>query len=278
MPFNTLTLSVDSDLAKLTFNRPEKRNAISLEMIEELLAALDEIEHGTARVAILTGAGRAFCSGMDLDALQALAAQSRAHHAPAGGAGGGEPGRASEASLNDSRRMRHMFHRIHTFSKPLIAAVNGPAIAGGCGIATLCDFTLAAPEAKFGYTEVRIGFIPALVSVFLLRQIGEKAARDLLLTGRIIDAGEALRIGLITEVVPSGQLLDRARQLAAQLCENSPTSIAYTKRLLNEFGRARIDHELELAVQENAVIRSTVDFREGLAAFLEKRRPLWRRD
>jgi methylglutaconyl-CoA hydratase len=171
-----------------------------------------------------------------------------------------------------------MFHRIYAFPKPLIAAVNGPAIAGGCGIATLCDFTLAAPEAKFGYTEVRIGFVPALVSVFLLRQVGEKRARDLLLTGRIIDAAEALSIGLITEVVPDGQLLDRARQLAAQLIENSPTSLACTKRLLNEFNRTIIDQQLDLALEENAGIRSTPDFREGLAAFLERRRPVWRKD
>jgi len=276
MPFSTLTLSIDSEIATLSFNRPEKRNAISPQMIEELLAALDEIEHGAARVAILTGAGRAFCSGMDLDALQALAKQSRAHHLRSSGTAGIAP--PSEASLEDSRRMRHMFHRIYTFSKPLIAAVNGPAIAGGCGIATLCDFTLAAPEAKFGYTEVRIGFIPALVSVFLLRQVGEKAARDLLLTGRVIDAAEALRIGLVTEVVPAAQLLDRARQLAAQLMENSPTSIAYIKRLLNDFSQASIDPQLDLALEENARIRSTADFREGLAAFLEKRKPAWHRD
>lgn len=277
MSYNTLTLSIESDAATLTFNRPEKRNAISPQMIEELLEALDEIEHGPARVAILTGAGRAFCSGMDLDALQVLAVQSQEHQARGASSGGGMA-QPSDASLKDSRRMRHMFHRIYTFPRPLIAAVNGPAIAGGCGIATLCDFTLATPEAKFGYTEVRIGFIPALVSVFLLHQIGDKAARDLLLTGRIVDASEALRIGLITEVVPAEQLLDRARQLAAQLIENSPTSLAYTKRLLSEFSRARIEQDLELAMKENARIRSTADFREGLAAFLEKRKAIWRHD
>jgi len=278
MPYNTLTLSIDSDIATLTFNRPEKRNAISPQMIEELLEALDEIERGPARVAIITGAGRAFCSGMDLDALQVLAAQSQEHQGEKGRTGVGGMAQPSEASLEDSRRIRHMFHRVYTFPRPLIAAVNGPAIAGGCGIATLCDFTLAAPEAKFGYTEVRIGFIPALVSVFLLDQIGEKAARDLLLTGRIVDAVEALRIGLITEIVPADKLRDRARQLAAQLIENSPTSLASTKRLLSEFSRARVEEDLELAMKENARIRSTADFREGLAAFLEKRKAVWRRD
>src|SRR2546422_200494 len=170
MPYATLTLQTERDFAAITLNRPEKRNAISTEMIEELLAALEEAEASPARVVILTGAGKAFCSGMDLDALAALAQQS------------------PEQNLEDSKRMARMFRRLWSYSKPLIAAVNGPAIAGGCGIATLCDFTLAVPEAKFGYTEVRIGFIPAIVSVFLIRQIGEKRARDLLLTGRIFDA------------------------------------------------------------------------------------------
>lgn len=278
MRYDTLTLTIDSGIATITFNRPDKRNAISPGMIEELLEALDQIEHGQGRVAILTGAGSAFCSGMDLDALQVLAAQSREHQGAGGGTSTGAMAQPSEASLKDSRRMRHMFHRIYTFPRPLIAAVNGPAIAGGCGIATLCDFTLAAPEAKFGYTEVRIGFIPALVSVFVLRQIGEKAARDLLLTGRVIDAAEALRIGLITEIVPGDKLLDRARELAAQLIENSPTSLAYTKRLLSDIFRARVEQDLELATEENARIRSTADFREGLAAFLEKRKPVWHHD
>ena len=145
---------------------------------------------------IITGAGKAFCAGMDLDGLRAIAEQSPQQH------------------LEDSRRMANMFCRIYSLAKPLISAVNGAAIAGGCGIATLADFTLAVPEAKFGYTEVKIGFIPALVSVFLRRQVGEKTARDLLLSGRIIDAAEALRLGLVTEIVPAESLIERARELA----------------------------------------------------------------
>ena len=153
---------------------------------------------------ILTGAGKAFCSGMDLEALQAIAGQS------------------PEQNLEDSREMARMFHRLYGFPKPLITAVNGAAIAGGCGIATLSDFTLAVPEAKFGYTEVSIGFIPALVSVLLRRQIGEKRARELLLTGRIIDAAEAFRLGLVTEIVPAENLLPRAREVAAHCWKQAP--------------------------------------------------------
>lgn len=275
MAHKTLILEFDGEIATLTLNRPEKRNAISQEMIEELFAAFDELESGQARAVILTGAGKAFCAGMDLSSLQALAAQSEKHKVLKGGVMKGGLPRASDANVADSRRLARLFRRIYDFPKPLIAAVNGPAIAGGCGIATFCDFTLAAPETKFGYTEVRIGFMPALVSVFLVRQIGEKRARDLLLSGRIFGAEEALRLGLITEIVPVEKLMSRARELATELLAVSPTSLVFTKRLLREMFEKDLDRQLELALQENARIRSTPDFREGLAAFLEKRKPVW---
>ena len=153
--------------------------------------------------------------------------------------------------------------------------MNGPAIAGGCGIATLCDFTLAAPEAKFGYPEVRIGFLPAVVSIFLIRQIGEKRARDLLLTGRVIDAAEAHRLGLVTQIVPAKELMIAAQVLAADLLACSPVSLHMTKKLLCDFAAPEIARELELATAESARIRMTLDFREGLEAFLQKRKPIW---
>jgi methylglutaconyl-CoA hydratase len=275
MAYNTLTLEYDNELATLTLNRPEKRNAISPEMIEELLAAFDQLEARRPRVVILTGAGKAFCAGMDLQALETLARQMPEHRVLKGGVLQDGLPHASDASLDDARRMAHLFRRIYHFPKPLIAAVNGAAIAGGCGIATMCDFTLAAPEARFGYSEVRIGFLPALVAVFLVRQIGEKRARDLLLSGRIIDAGEAHRLGLVNEVVPLDKLLERARALAEELSASSPTSLVYTKGLLRALGEPELDREIELALQENARVRLTADFREGLNAFLEKRKPVW---
>lgn len=271
----SIHLDYDGNLAVLTLNRPEKRNAISPEMIEELLTALDELESGPVRVAILTGAGKAFCAGMDLEALKALVEGAKEHHVLKGGVLKGGIPRASDANLADSRRIAHLFRRLYDFPKPLIAAVNGAAIAGGCGIATLCDITLAVPEAKFGYSEARIGFVPALVSVFLIRQIGEKRARDLLLTGRIIGAEEAHRLGLVNEVAPAEKLLERAREIAGDLIAASPSSLVATKRLLRALSAKDLDHELELAMEENARIRSTADFREGLAAFLEKRPAIW---
>jgi len=258
MAFRTLKLEFDGALAVITLTRPEKRNAISTEMIDELLGALADVQSSVARVAILTGEGKAFCSGMDLDELRAIASRSPAEH------------------LEDSRRMARLFRTVYAFPKPIIAAVNGAALAGGCGLATLADFTLAVPEAKFGYTEVRIGFIPALVSVFLRRQLGEKRTRDLMLTGRIFNAAEAQTIGLVNEVVPPEDLMNAARRLAETLIASSPTSLARTKRLLVQISEAELDREISMAVKENADIRTTADFREGLSAFLEKRAPNWK--
>lgn len=257
MHFKTLTLAQSSPTATITLTRPEKRNAISYALIEELLAALRLVEHSSARVLILTGSGAAFCSGMDLDELRQLL------------------GRTPEQNLEDSKVMAVLFRTLYEFPKPTIAAINGHAIAGGCGLATLCDFSLAVPEAKFGYTEVKIGFLPAIVSAFLLRQVGEKAARDLLLTGRLISAEEAQRLGMITELVPADSLLTRAAELAAQLAENSPASLRATKKLLRDYASAQLDSEIEHAVRANAEIRAGADFREGVSAFLEKRKPEW---
>src|ERR1700722_4222689 len=257
MPYKTIQIAYDARVATITLNRPDKRNAISFELIDDLLRAFDEIAKSDALVIILTGAGKAFCSGLDLDNLKALL------------------GRSPEQNLHDSQTMVRLFRSLYEFPKVTIAAVNGAAIAGGTGLALLCDFTLAVPEAKFGYTEARIGFVPAIVSTFLLRQVGEKHARDLLLTGRLFGADEAARMGLINEIVPAENLMTRARELAALLMENSPTSLLATKQLLTDHARAELDAQLTAAVRENAAIRNTADFREGISSFLEKRKPTW---
>ncbi len=259
--YTALTITYDGALATVTLNRPEKRNAITYTLMDDLLRALEEVEQSPAQVLILTGSGKAFCAGMDIEDLHKVATLT--------------PEASQADSLRTTRLLRTLFVSLYKFPKVTIAAVNGPAIAGGCGLATLCDFTIAATEAKFGYTEVRIGFIPALVSTFLLRQVGEKQARDLLLTGRIISADEAFRLGLATEVVAADKLMDRVRELADTLLKNCPTSLQATKRLLRTFSGEELDRELVAAVEENVRIRSTADFREGVTSFLEKRKPNW---
>jgi methylglutaconyl-CoA hydratase len=255
--YSTLTLEFNGEIANITLNRPDKRNAINTQMIADLQASLDTIEKSHSRVVIVSGAGKAFSAGMDLEMLAAITKQSPAEN------------------QEDARRIAKMLRRIWSFPRPMIAAVNGPAYAGGCAVATLCDFTLATPDAKFGYTEVKIGFLPAIVSVFLTRQIGDKRSRDLLLTGRLITAAEAKEFGMVTEVVANEQLMDRALALANDLIAASPSSLTRAKHLLTSAAAPGVDHDLERAILENARIRCTPDFKEGVASFLEKRKPVW---
>jgi methylglutaconyl-CoA hydratase len=257
MNYQALQLASDGNIATITLNRPEKRNAISFQLVEELLAALDEIERSDAQVVILTGAGKVFCAGMDLEELKSLL------------------GKTHDENVKDSARMAKLFRRLYEYPRPTIAAVNGAAIAGGTGLATMCDFTLAVPEAKFGYTEVRIGFLPAIVSSILVWQVGHKIARDLLLTGRLFDAAVAHRYGLVNEVVEADRLMARARELALEILENSPSSVRATKKLINSFISRSLDEQIASAVEDNARIRTTADFREGITSFLEKRKPRW---
>jgi methylglutaconyl-CoA hydratase len=175
----------------------------------------------------------------------------------------------------DAQRVAHLFRTLYELPIPTIATVHGPAIAGGTGLATICDFTLATPAAKFGYTEARIGFVPALVSAYLALQLGDKRSRDLLLTARIFDATEAHRLGLVNEIVAPDDLTQRAHALATSLIDNSPQALAATKRLLAAQNKAWLDAAIEAALDANAQARETADFREGVAAFLEKRKPTW---
>jgi len=258
LQFNTIQYAESQGVITITLNRPDKRNSISYELIRDLLAGLEAAAASPAQVLILTGAGKSFCAGMDLGNLKELF------------------GRTQEQSIQDSETAGRLFRAIYDFPKPTIAAVNGAAIAGGTGLVTVCDFALAVPEAKFGYTEVRIGFIPAIVSSFLIPIVGEKRSRELLLTGRIFNAEEAHKLGLVNEIVQPDQLMKRAGELAAQLLENSPASLRATKNLLSGYTRDQLDRQIAQAVRLNAAIRQTADFKEGISAFLEKRKPKWK--
>jgi methylglutaconyl-CoA hydratase len=256
--YATLHTHTDGGILTLTMNRPEKRNALNPTMMEELTHALEAAgENPACEVILLTGAGEAFCAGLDLEHLEALNAKTPEEH------------------RTDSIRVARLLRTLYDTPKPTIAVVHGAAIAGGMGLATICDFTLATPEAKFGYTEVKIGFIPAIVSAFLRGQIGDKHVRDLLLTGRLIKAPEALELGLLTQIVAEPELMQEARGLAKRLLCNSPAAMQATKRLLSEHAHHHLDEEIERAIDANVEARTTEDFKEGVRSFLEKRKPDW---
>lgn len=244
---------VEPPTARITLNRPDKRNALNGSVLRELRTAFENIRNDPAiRVVILQGAGKAFCAGADLGYLQEISNYSVLEN------------------MEDSRLLQETFHAIYSFPKPVIAKVHGPAIAGGCGLATVCDFTIAARNgAKFGYSEVKIGFIPAVVSVYLLRKIGDTRTRRILLSAEIFSADEAERIGLITRVVDDDRLDETTNELASVLAANSPSSLALTKEMLNNLQDMPLDSGLRYAATMNAITRMTDDCRNGIAQFLK---------
>jgi methylglutaconyl-CoA hydratase len=251
--------SVADQTASITLNRPEKRNALSPELVTELKAAFNKAEQDVAvKIVVLKANGESFCAGADLGYLQQLQNFS------------------FEENLADSNHLKELFLKIYTLNKVVIAQVQGHALAGGCGLAAVCDFTFSVPEAKFGYTEVRIGFIPALVSVFLIRKLGEQKARHLLLTGEIIKAEAALALGLITEVIPATELENHVKGFTQNLIkQNSAQSMHLTKHLINEVQNRTLEEALSFAANQNAKARATEDCKKGIAAFFNKQDIKW---
>ncbi|MGI9175133.1 MAG: enoyl-CoA hydratase/isomerase family protein, partial [Rhodothermales bacterium] len=248
--------------ATLTMNRPEKRNALSADLVASLKGTLAEAaEDPDVRVVVLTGAGKAFSAGADLAALEALQEATPMEN------------RA------DSEALAGLFEQIYLFPKPVIAKINGHAIVGGCGLAAACDFALAADGAKLGFTEVRIGFVPAIVAVFMVRKLGEAVVRDLLLRGRLVEASEAAGLGLIHQAVPADQLDEAVASLADELAtETSASALALTKRLLADVRGMGLGEALAYAVQANAFARGTADCQAGIRAFLAKEPPPWKKE
>ncbi|HBK88003.1 MAG: enoyl-CoA hydratase-related protein [Cyclobacteriaceae bacterium] len=250
---------VTDRIGTITLNRPEKRNALSPGLIQTLHEIFLRAEQDDrCKVIVLRAEGEAFCSGADLGYLQQLQQFT------------------VDENLEDSRRLRDLLLLMYRLKKVIIAEVQGSAIAGGCGLMTVCDFAFTVPDAKFGYTEVRIGFVPALVSVFLIRKIGEARARQLLLTGKLVAAAEAHQMGLITEVVAPEKLSTSVRQLAASLIKNvSAASLQLTRRLIDEVQNYPLEEALERAAKENAIARGTDDCKKGVASFLNKQPLSW---
>ncbi|WP_038068711.1 enoyl-CoA hydratase/isomerase family protein [Thermus scotoductus] len=241
---------------RVFLNDPKRRNPLSPEMVEGLLQALEEAEKDPeARVLVLSGRGSAFSAGADLAFLEKVT----------------ELG--AEENYRHSLSLMRLFHRLYTFPKPTVAAVNGPAVAGGAGLATACDLLVMDQEAKLGYTEVKIGFVAALVSVILVRAVGEKVAKDLLLTGRLVGAEEAKALGLANRIAKSGKALEEALALAEELAKNAPTSLRLTKELLLALPGMGLEDGFRLAALANAWVRETGDLKEGIRAFFEKRSP-----
>ncbi|HVS37806.1 MAG TPA: enoyl-CoA hydratase-related protein [Gemmataceae bacterium] len=244
--------------AVLTLNRPDRRNALSRPLIAALSDAFARAAADSAvRCVIVTGSGPAFCAGMDLAELQeSLTAKG-----------------AESPVWQDAVQLASLYEHIYSSPKPTIAAVNGPAVAGGAGLVCVCDLAVAAPEAKFGYAEVRRGLVAAMVMPHLLRHVGERTARYLLLTGELIDAETARQTGFINAVAPAARLMETAMNWARSLAEGGPQALAQTKDLLHRFSRQALS--MEEAAKASAAPRLTEECRQGLEAFFNRRPAPW---
>lgn len=254
-----LGYEVKERIAVLTLNRPEKKNALNPQLIQALHAGLDEAGRDpSVRVVLLKARGDVFCSGADLEYLASLQDHSL------------------EENLADSRLLKDLFVRIYTHEKMVISQVEGPALGGGCGLATVCDLCYCAPRIPLGYPEVRLGFLPALVSVFLIRRIGESRARELLLTGETIESERALQMGLITGVQEKNRIGEFVWDQAIRLArKTSAQSIAWTKGLIAGIQDREPADSLEWSALRNAQIRGCEDFQRGLRSFLDGEKIIW---
>jgi methylglutaconyl-CoA hydratase len=246
-------------IAYIILSRPEKRNALNAEIVSLLKAAFRKAEDDTAvKVVVLSAEGDVFCAGADLEYLQQLQKNSL------------------EENKKDSDQLAELFKIIYTLKKAVIAQINGHAIAGGCGLAAVCDISFAIPEAHFAYTEVKIGFIPAIVMVFLIRKIGEGKAREMLLSGNLINAHIAKEYGLINFITDKDKLAEEVYQYASKLChENSAQSMELVKSMMLAIQGKNINEALEFAAEMNAEARGTEDCKKGISAFLNKEKIKW---
>jgi enoyl-CoA hydratase/carnithine racemase len=259
----TVVVKVDPPAGTIVLNRPDKRNAISRQMLADLSQALDDLhQERRVRAVILTGAGPAFCAGMDLSEMQATAQMPQAD--------------AWQQWHEDAVQYRELLDKLLQYPKPIIAAVNGPALAGGVGLILASDVVIAAGEAKFGLPEPRRGIVAGIISPLLVFRIGASHAANLLLTARTIDAAEALRMGLVHEIAAAAdQLLAGAHALAEEIAKSAPEALLLTKRLLNETIGEHLGTQFSAGAAASATARTTEAAAEGLAAFLEKREPKW---
>jgi methylglutaconyl-CoA hydratase len=243
-----------ASIARITLNRPEKRNALSPDLIAGLSAALaDSAQDANVRVVLLTGAGQDFCSGADLAAFDRDADAGVLDH------------------LETARALAEVFLQMRRHPRPIVAAVRGRALAGGCGLATACDLIVAAESAKFGYPEVNIGFVPAMVMAILRRNMTEKRAFELIVTGEIIDAHVACAAGLINRVFPDSEFDGRVNEYAASLAAKSASAISLSKHLLYHMDSMTFEAAIEAGVHGNAIARMTDDARRGIEKFVKKR-------
>lgn len=256
--FQTIRLAVDEKVARITFARPEVHNAFNATMIAELAQVFDQVKaEVSVRVVVLTGEGKSFCAGADINWMREIIDYSY------------------EQNLSESLLLAEVLHKLYSFPKPTVAMVNGAAIGGGNGFLSACDIAVAAEEAHFGLSEVKIGLVPAAISPFVIRKIGESKAREYFLTGKRISAKKAQEIGLVNQIVPREKLEDTVDELISLLLTSGPEALASCKELIFQVPQMSLEEVKEFTARMIANLRISEEGQEGMASFLEKRKPNW---
>ncbi len=256
--FETIECSFGEFLVTLTFNRPEIHNAFNDVMIEELLEAFTTIaKKKEVRAVVITGKGKSFCAGADLNWMKRVKDYSY------------------EENLTESLRLAELFHTIYTLPVPTIAEVNGAAIGGGTGFVAVCDLAIASEKAKFSFSEVKLGLVPACISPYVVKKVGEGACREFFLTGERLTAEKAMKYGLVNQVVPPEQLDETVRKLTGQLLSSGPSALATCKKLLQKVPQMSLEDAKTYTAEVIASLRVSKEGQEGMISFLEKRKPKW---
>jgi methylglutaconyl-CoA hydratase len=254
----TIHLSVADAIARVTLARPEARNAFNAEVVAELRATFDQLSGDAGvRAIVLAGEGKTFCGGADVNWMRASLELSR------------------ERNVEDAGAMSDMFRAIDRCPKPVVARIQGAALGGGAGLAAVCDIVVAGDDAVFGFTETKLGIIPAVISPFVLAKIGASNARALFLTGERFDARRARAIGLVHRVVPPGDLDTAVERIVFEMRSAGPSAVAAAKQLIVDVGAASYEDSRDLTARAIAAQRTSAEGQEGLRAFLERRPPEW---
>jgi methylglutaconyl-CoA hydratase len=253
-----IEVGIEGPVARVWLNRPEQHNALGAELVRDLVATLHHLAHeASTRVVVLGGHGRSFCAGADITAMKASANAT------------------FEENLAEAERLAGLFAAVAEFPKPIVGRLHGAVLGGGVGLTCACDIAVASDDATFGLTEVRLGILPAVISPYVIRRLGDAHARELMLTGERLGAADALRVGLVHHVAPAAQLDARVDERVGELLKGAPYAQTRTKTLLERFGATSWDEYRAALPRTLAEVRSGAEAKDGLAAFFEKRKPRW---
>lgn len=261
MNYNTIKYTKEENVGTISFNRPKIHNAFNSQVIDEMLSLFNQLaDDDNLRVVVLTGEGKSFCAGADLNWMRSVVNQS------------------FDENLDESNRLADLFYKIYSFPRPVIGKINGAAIGGGTGFVAVCDISVAAESAKFSFSEVKIGVVPACIGPYVIKKMGEGKSRELFITGERMDAKRAFDVGLVNSYVADNKLDETVDSLVKLILSSGPKAVAMAKKLVSEVSSMSPDQFKPFTAEMIAKLRISDEGQEGMDAFLNKRKPNWVKD